>query len=35
LDDNVIKSSKDIKVNDEVNVRLHEGKIKAIVKEID
>lgn len=35
LDNNVIKSSKDIKVNDEVNVRLHEGKIKAIVKEIE
>ena len=35
LEDNVIKSSKDIKVNDEVNVRLHEGKIKAIVKEIE
>lgn len=35
LEDNVIKSSKDIKINDEVNVRLHEGKIKAVVKEIE
>ena len=33
--DKVIKSSKDVKVNDEVNVRLHEGKIKAVVKEIE
>lgn len=34
-DEKVIKSSKDVKVNDEVNVRLHEGKIKAVVKEIE
>ena len=32
--DKVIKSSKDVKINDEVDVRLHEGKIKAVVKEI-
>lgn len=35
LGDDVIKSSKKVKVNDEVNVRLHEGKIKAVVKEIE
>ena len=33
--DKVIKSSKDVKLNDEVDVRLHEGKIKAVVKEIE
>lgn len=31
----VVKSSKNVKVNDEVHVRLHEGKIKAVVKEIE
>jgi exodeoxyribonuclease VII large subunit len=31
----VVKSSKKVKVNDEVHVRLHEGKIKAVVKEIE
>ena len=31
----VVKSSKKVKVNDEVHVRLHEGKIKAVVKVIE
>ena len=35
LDNNVIKSNKDLKENDQINVRLHEGNIKAIVKEIE
>ncbi|MGN1337653.1 MAG: exodeoxyribonuclease VII large subunit [Candidatus Coprovivens sp.] len=34
LEGNVVKSSKDIKVNDCINVRLHEGNLEAIVKEI-
>lgn len=35
LDDIVIKSSKDLKLEDTINIRMHEGKIKAIVKEIE
>ena len=35
LNDQVIKSSKDIKVKDELKIKLYEGKISAIVKEID
>ena len=31
---NVIKSSKDLKINDEVNIKFHEGEITGIVKEI-
>lgn len=34
LEGNVVKSSKDIRVNDCINVRLHEGNLEAIVKEI-
>ncbi len=32
-DDKVIKSSKDVKINDIINIKLHEGEIKAEVKE--
>ena len=35
LEDNVVKSSKDLKIEDTINIRMHEGKVKAIVKEID
>ena len=35
LNDQVIKSSKDIKINDELKIKLYEGKVSAIVKEID
>ncbi|MGN1337957.1 MAG: exodeoxyribonuclease VII large subunit [Candidatus Coprovivens sp.] len=35
MGNDVVKSSKNVKVNDEVHVRLHEGKIKAVVKEIE
>ena len=34
VNDNVVKSAKDLKVNDSINIRLHEGNVKAIVKEI-
>ena len=34
LDDNVVKSTKDLKVDDTINIRMHEGSIEAIVKEI-
>ena len=34
-DNNVIKSSKDLKIDDTINIKMHEGKVKAIVKEID
>ena len=34
LDGVVIKSSKDLKVNNEINIRMHEGNVNAIVKEI-
>ena len=33
-DDKVLKSTKDLKVNDELNIRMSEGKVNAIVKEI-
>ena len=33
-DDKVLKSAKDLKVNDELNIRMSEGKVNAIVKEI-
>lgn len=35
LEDNVVKNSKDLKIEDTINIRMHEGKVKAIVKEID
>ena len=35
LEGNVVKSSKDLKIEDTINIRMHEGKVKAIVKEID
>ncbi len=31
--DHVIKSSKDVKINDEINIKLHDGEIIGIVKE--
>jgi len=34
-DDKVIKSTKDIKINDKINIKFHEGSINAIVKEIE
>ena len=34
VNDNVVKSAKDLKVNDSINIRLHEGNVEAIVKEI-
>ena len=34
LDDKIIKTSKDVHVNDILNIRLHEGSIKALVKDI-
>ena len=35
IDDKVIKSVKDIKINDEVNIKLYEGEIKAKVMEVN
>ena len=35
VDNDVVKSIKQVKINDQINVRLHEGNIKAIVKEIE
>lgn len=34
VNDNVVKSAKDLKVNDSINIRLYEGNVEAIVKEI-
>ncbi len=34
LDGVVIKSSKDLKINNEINIKMHEGNVNAIVKEI-
>jgi len=34
LDDKVLKSSKDLKINDKINIKLHEGEILAKVEEI-
>ncbi len=34
LDDKIIKTSKDVHVNDILNIRLHEGSIKALVKDV-
>ena len=35
VNDKIIKASKDVKVNDILNIRLHEGSIKAEVKEVE
>ncbi len=35
VDDKIVKSTKDIKVNDTLDIKLHEGNIKAQVKEIN
>ena len=35
IDNKIIKSSTDVKVNDILNIRLHEGSIKAEVKEVE
>jgi len=34
MDDKVIKTSKDLKIDDKINIKLHDGEINAIVKEI-
>ena len=34
-DENIIKTSKDLKINDMICVKLREGSIKAIVKEVN
>lgn len=35
LDDEVVKSTKNLKLNDTISIRMHEGNVKAIVKEIE
>ena len=35
LDDEVVKSTKNLKLDDTISIRMHEGKVKAIVKEIE
>ena len=35
INDKIIKSSKDVNVNDILNIRLHEGSIKVEVKEVE
>ena len=35
IDGNVVKSKNELKVNDNINIRMHEGNIKAVVKEIE
>ena len=35
INDKIIKSSKEVNVNDILNIRLHEGSIKAEVKEVE
>ena len=35
VDNKLIKSSKDLKLKDEINIKFSEGEIKAIVKEIN
>ena len=32
--DKLIKSSKDLKVNDTINIKFHKGEIESIVREI-
>ncbi len=34
IDGVVVKSSKDLKINDEINIKMHEGNVNAVVKEI-
>jgi exodeoxyribonuclease VII large subunit len=34
-DDNVVKNAKDLKIDDTINIRMHEGNLKAVVKEIE
>ena len=34
VEDKLVKSSKDVKVKDIVNIKLHEGEIMAVVKEV-
>jgi len=34
FNDKVIRSSKDLKVNDEINIKLHDGELISVVKEI-
>ena len=34
IDDKIIKRSKDLKVNDEINIKMHDGEVIGIVKEI-
>ena len=31
----VIKDTKDLKVDDSINIRFHKGNVKAVVKEIE
>ena len=31
----VVKDTKQLKVNDNIDIRLHKGNVKAVVKEID
>ncbi len=35
VEGNIIKNSKDVKIDDTLNIRMHEGNLKAIVKEIN
>ena len=35
IDNKIIKSNKDLKENDIIDIRLHEGNVKAMVKEIE
>ena len=35
LNNKIIKSSKDVQINDILDIRLHEGNIKAEVKKIN
>ena len=34
-DEHVVKSSKDLKVNDKIQVRLHVGKVNAVIEEVE
>jgi len=34
FNDKVIRSSKDLKENDEINIKLHDGELISVVKEI-
>ena len=35
IDGMVVKDTKELKVEDTINIRMHKGNVKAIVKEID